>query len=142
MMTAPAYIFLFWVMKLLATVQPSKAYSATHWAIAEDIAEASLESPAFVGEDGPARTAALLVSIGFLESTLTPHALGDHGRSHGVWQSSLPATARHAVYLIRWSYQTCHSLNAYTSGHCDRGTLEARRRLDLASSLMGTAELE
>ena len=47
---------------------------------ARAIAKASEAQPLFAGEDGPEKTAALVVSVAWFESRFQPDALGDHER--------------------------------------------------------------
>lgn len=66
-----------WVLALFLLAQPTAPWSATYEASADTIARAALASPVFGGADGPAKTAAMLVSLGWFEGALKPDAAGD-----------------------------------------------------------------
>lgn len=63
-----------WVLSLMLAVQPSAPWRATYESTAEAIAWEASASPAYGDEY---RTAAVLVSLAWFESTLQPDARGD-----------------------------------------------------------------
>lgn len=69
-----------WILNLILTLQPSAPWSETYGRTAEAIARVSEASPVFAGEDGPARTAAMLVALAWFESSFRPDAAGDCDR--------------------------------------------------------------
>ena len=134
-----------WILSLMIAMQPNApwrdSYESTAQAIAKVVAE---EEPLFAGEMGREKTAAVLVSIAWFESTFDPHATGDHGRSHGLYQIqgkgelSDPVDAtRAALSLVRASFRVCRArtmderLGWYAAGgnDCERGLRESRHRL-------------
>lgn len=130
-----------WVWSCIVSLYPNVAQS---WDIADGIATASQESPLYDGDDGPARTAALLVAIARFESTFKVRAYNPHDktRSFGLFQTPqalTPADPRGqsqvAIRLLRHSLALCHSLALYTSGRCDRGIRAAHARQALADRL-------
>jgi hypothetical protein len=87
------------------------------------IAAAAFVQPAFEGDDGVEKTAALLVGLALHESSFDPAAVGDSGRSHGLYQiqTSTAGTAKAdltdpvtssmvAAKLIRQSLAACRAL--------------------------------
>ncbi len=66
-----------WVLALMLKAQPHAPWSNTYESTAEAIAKAAEMYPSFGGDDGPARTAAWLVSLGFFEGALKQDAVGD-----------------------------------------------------------------
>jgi hypothetical protein len=134
-----------WVLSLMIAVQPNApwrdTYESTAHAIAKVVAE---EEPLFAGELGRERTAAVLVSIAWFESTFNPAAVGDHGRSRGLYQiqgegelSDPVEATRVALRLVRASFRVCRArtmderLGWYAAGgkDCERGLRESRHRL-------------
>ncbi|MFO0662430.1 MAG: transglycosylase SLT domain-containing protein [Polyangiaceae bacterium] len=76
-----------WILSLMIALQPQApwrdSYEETARAIATVVEE---EPPFFRGVDAKHRTAALLVSLAWAESRFDPKAVGDHGRSVGLYQ--------------------------------------------------------
>jgi hypothetical protein len=111
-----------WVLAVMNRLQPVAPYAwiQTYSETADAIAEASNNDPLFAGEDGPMRTAALLLAIAYKESRFKPTAVGDHGHSYGLFQIQ-PQTANLtanvllvpreaapvAINLIRTSFRVC-----------------------------------
>jgi transglycosylase-like protein with SLT domain len=157
-----------WMIHLLAPAlahNPCEACKKTHhWETsypetARAIAEVSLESPLFKGEDGPKRTAAVLVAWAMFESRFDPHAVGDNGKALGMFQvhaSTVPATpqenlfdpleaARTARELLRRSSRICRKFDVlelggwYAAGGegCqEAGRKKSRHRMSLAMRLL------
>jgi hypothetical protein len=116
-----------WVLAVMFKMQPTNAPGVLHSyaETSEAIAQASSEFPLFKGEDGPRKTAALLLAIAWYESRFNPTAIGDHGQSVGLFQIQI-ATAKElhsdvtgnmllsprdaapiALAVIRESYRVC-----------------------------------
>jgi len=66
-----------WVLAALRVLAPSSPYAETFDATAEAIARQASAAPLFAGPDGARKTAALLASVGWYESSLNPAAEGD-----------------------------------------------------------------
>ncbi|HEU4407112.1 MAG TPA: transglycosylase SLT domain-containing protein [Polyangiaceae bacterium] len=140
-----------WVLSLLFVLQPDAPWRASYPAPARAIAEAAERSePLFPGPDGRARTAALLVAVAYHESRFDPKAVGDGGRSFGLFQlqrggasNFTPAVAaRRSLAFLRSSMNSCRDraederLAAYASGRCDRGLEASRARMRLGRALV------
>ncbi len=143
-----------WILSLMLVLQPQAPWRATYEATAAAIAATvQREEPLFAGEQGRERTAALLVSLAWFESRFDAHALGDHGRSHGLYQIQEhgeladPADAtRAALGMLRESFRVCRArpleerLGWYAAGgpDCSRGLRESRHRVARAMWLFRT----
>jgi hypothetical protein len=140
-----------WVLSLLLFLQPDAPWRASYEETARAIAAAAAEAePLFPGPDGRARTAALLVAVAYHESRFRPDAVGDGGRSFGLFQhqrggaSNFTPTvaAPRALASLRASRQACRArpegeqLAAYASGRCDRGLEASRARMALGRALV------
>lgn len=71
------------VLAMMLHAEPDAVRSpwrATYDSTAAAIARASVASPLYAGDDGPGRTAAVLVSIAWFESRFDPRAEGDRPR--------------------------------------------------------------
>ena len=66
-----------WVLVALRTLAPESPYAATFDATAEAIATEASARPLYDGEAGAEKTAALLASVAWFESSLRPDAAGD-----------------------------------------------------------------
>jgi hypothetical protein len=67
-----------YVLALMLKAQPEDtAWRSTYETTATAIAAKANESPLFAGDDGPAKTAALAVSVMWFESNFKPDATGD-----------------------------------------------------------------
>lgn len=91
------------------------------------VAEVHAVAPLFAGDEDRLRTAALLTSIAFRESSLIPGAVGDNGNSHGFFQLWGVPEANHdtrlsvriAIERIRESMKLCprgNELCLYAAG--------------------------
>ncbi len=140
-----------WVLSLLLLLQPDAPWRASYEETARAIATAAeLAEPLFPGPDGRARTAALLVAVAYHESRFDPNAVGDGGRSFGLFQHQRGGTsnfapavaAPRALETMRGSMNVCRArpaderLAAYASGRCDRGLAASRARLALSRALL------
>lgn len=156
MVWAPMSIPVSWVVGLLAALEPTAPWRDTYEKTAEAIARVAESEPLFAVEDqGEERTAALLVSMAWYESRLKPNARSKNGRWFCLYQlarSYLPNAeqaltdpemcTRAAVKVVRKSLDLCKArplnerLAFFTSGQCDRGGVESRYRMFLASKLL------
>ncbi|HEU4412509.1 MAG TPA: transglycosylase SLT domain-containing protein [Polyangiaceae bacterium] len=103
-----------------------------------------------VRRDGRARADALLVAVAYHESRFDPKAVGDGGRSFGLFQLqrggasnfSPELAARRSLALLRSSMNSCRDhpederLAAYASCRCDRGLEASRARMRLGRALV------
>jgi len=137
-----------WILGLMTAMQPAAPWQATYKDTANAIAQVVVaEEPLFEGADGRERTAALMVSVAWFESTFKPGAVGDHGMSHGLYQvqgkgdllDPMDAT-RAALGMMRASMKVCRAkpieerLGWYAAGgnDCERGLRESRHRVKRA----------
>ncbi len=140
-----------WVLSLLIFLQPDAPWRASYEETARAIAEATERAePLVPGPDGRARTAALLVAVAYHESRFDPKAVGDGGRSFGLFQHQRGGTsnfapavaAPRALETMRASLNACRArpaderLAAYASGRCDKGLAASRARLSLGRALV------
>jgi hypothetical protein len=165
-----------WILTvMLATVPPGRARFPEeaketreaglerYEAIAQAIARVTLdprESPLYAGEEGRAKTAALLLALSYHESSWrrdVDYGLGNHahggGRYHCVLQVAVDGTTlegwnerdlvesrelcvRAALHILQRSRGGCREhgpdawLRLYASGDCTRGRHAIRKRLD------------
>ena len=141
-----------WILLLMIGLQPSAPWRDTYATTANAIARAAEAEPLFAGEDGPARTAALLVSVAWFEGRYDPNAHNAKdpgGGSFGMFQSSRKPIAsvddqvKHALAALRVSFRECASRRSqdwvalYASGSCTNvgGQLASRRRMGLAQRI-------
>jgi hypothetical protein len=128
-----------WILGLMLLMQPRAPWLATYAITSASIAEVvEAERPLFDGAHGRERTAALLVSLAWFESTFQPDALGDKGKAHGLYQvhghgelgEPLEAT-RVALAMIRQSFAICRArpleerLAWYAQGGADCSAMSA-----------------
>ena len=152
------------ILSLRASLMPGETVDA-HLATMVDVSAAIAESvnasaPVYRGRFGRARTAALMVAIGYKESgfradILSGATLGPN-RACGAWQTETPPLpcalfvldrrfeAEHALALVRRSFAACrhnpraHWLAGFTSGRVDAGLVESRERMNLADRLFAS----
>ena len=151
-----------WILLLMIGLQPSAPWADTYATTANAIAKAAEAEPLFAGEDGPARTAALLVAVAKFESNFKPGALGDKSTSVGLWQINQSNFAglgitkaelladrdlevRAALSMMRASFKVCAARKAedwlghFASGGatCTNvgGLIASRHRVGLAIRL-------
>lgn len=143
-----------WILALMLGLMAHEPapWSSTYPATAAAIANAATEAPLFAGKDGPARTAALLVSVAWFEGRFDPkahNATDPGGGSFGMFQSSrrpiasAEEQARHALGALRVSFRECSArapqdwVAFYASGSCTNvgGLLASRRRMGMAMKL-------
>ncbi len=106
-----------WILALMIVMQPRAPWRATYEATATAIADVVEASPPlFAGELGREKTAALLVSLAWFESTFRPDALGDHGEAHGLYQvhgrgelADPHEATEVALELVRLSFTACRA---------------------------------
>lgn len=145
-----------WILSLLLSLVHHTPWSDRLPEMADAIATVSEEAPLWPGEEGPRRTAAVLVALAFAESRFDPDAIGDHGQSHGAFQISLahapkgelhdPLTAaRHARRLLAQSFRICadrplgERMAWYAAGgpSCSpKGYAASRYRMSMAAKLL------
>lgn len=149
-----------WILALMLSLIPSAPYADTFPATAAAIDRASHEAPLYDGEDGPERTAALLVSLAAHESSFDPRAVHPDtgGDSLGLMQINASnlhrlgltrerlfdaeTNVRAALRLLSESMRACSRrpswarLALYASGSCDRGGEASRHRVELAARLL------
>jgi hypothetical protein len=151
-----------WILVLMLALQPRApwrdSYEETAKAIANVVTE---EAPLFAGAEAKERTAALLVALAWAESRFDPKAVGDHGRSVGLYQifsANLPTSegfkredilgnptnaTRVALRMLRQSMNVCgkrpieERLGWYASGNaqCAKGLPESRFRVGLGQRI-------
>lgn len=109
------------VMSALYKLEPNSPHVPQYAEISEAITEASNQDPLFPQDkDGCRKTAAILISIAWFESRFHTNAVGDNGKSFGLFQIQPPTaqvksnillnprTASFvAVDLVRKSFQAC-----------------------------------
>lgn len=144
-----------WILVLMVALQPEAPWIATYTGTARAIAEAAEREPIFDGDDGPERTAALLVALAWFESRFQADAIGDASQSFGLYQISrvhAPAlelvepidATTHALRLLRQSMAICakrpmvERLGWYAAGGpgCDHAHDKSRHRMQLAQRLL------
>jgi hypothetical protein len=105
-----------WILSLMIALQPTAPWSDTYAATARAIDQVVQEQPSLFTDDleGRQKTAAVLVSIAWFESTFKPNAVGGGGRFRGLYQvggrgdQSDPVVAsRIALTLVRESFRLC-----------------------------------
>lgn len=143
-----------WVVGLLIALEPTAPWRGTYERTAEAIVRVSDAEPLFE-EQGPARTATLLVALAWYESRLKPDAKSANGQWYCLYQIDkhwLPdpkkaledpeTCTRAAVKLLRESLAKCAKnakddrLALYMSGKCDQGLAESRYRTFLGNKLL------
>jgi L,D-peptidoglycan transpeptidase YkuD (ErfK/YbiS/YcfS/YnhG family) len=146
----------------MLAAQPEAPWKVSYLRTAEAIAAVvEAKEPVFEGEDGRKKTAALLVAIAWAESRFNATAVGDQGRSVGLYQlfeSNVPTpegfyrvdilgnpdnATRVAYRMVRYSLEFCgkypalNRLGAYTGGTCtgERAVWASQYRMKLAMHL-------
>lgn len=118
----------FWILAMMVALQPpeSTPWADSYLTTAAAIATAvETEPPLFAGPDAVAKTAAAMVALSWFESRFDVGAVGDHGRSHGLYQierSNLSEgvteetikldaelATREAMRLLRQSMRICRN---------------------------------
>lgn len=133
-----------WILSLLLLLQPVAPWKDEYESVARAIDEASSANPIFDGQSGKEKTAAVLVSLAWFESRFNSKAVGDHGKSFGLYQQqghgeiSDPFIAsKVAIEQIKISFRVCSNkpieekLGWYAAGGntCDGGLRESRHRM-------------
>lgn len=109
------------VMGALYKLEPYSPHVPQFAEISEAITQAANHDPLFPEDkDGCRKTAAILVAVAWFESRFHPNAVGDNGRSFGLFQIQPPTgkvpsnvllnprtSAYIAVDLIRQSFTAC-----------------------------------
>jgi Transglycosylase SLT domain len=146
-----------WILSLMIALQPQAPWRETYETTAKAIAGVvNDQAPLFAGDDGREKSAALLVALSWAESRFDPKAVGDHGRSVGLYQifgPNLPTpegfgrtdilgnqvnATKVAHRMLKQSMSLCgkypveERLGWYAAGTCDKGHSESRFRVGLA----------
>jgi hypothetical protein len=145
-----------WVVGLMVALEPSSPWRGTYEKSAEAIARVAESEPVF-DDHGEERTAALLVAIAWYESRLKPNARSKDGQFLCLYQVDKRHLAdpqkalddpevctRAAIKIIRSSLQQCGAvkkalddrLAQFMSGTCEKGVVDSRYRMFLASKLL------
>jgi Transglycosylase SLT domain len=151
-----------WILVLMIALQPRAPWRDTYEQTATAIADVVENEPAlFTGPEAKERTAALLIGLSWAESRFDPKAIGDHGRSVGLYQlfgANLPTpegfkrndilgnqvnATKVALRMLRESMSVCRKrpvgeqLGWYASGdgQCSKGLSESRYRVGLAQKV-------
>lgn len=151
-----------WIYAQMNRLEPSTPWRFSYGEIASAIADASNAHPIFPGEEGPKKTASILIAIARYESTFNPNALGDideNGKAHsfGLFQIQVPTAnmsanlllvprdaAVVAINLIETSFKVCSAapwderLGWYAAGgpRCkESGREKSKVRLQLAEQI-------
>lgn len=103
-----------WIISLMLLLQPQAPWKANYESTAVGILEGAKAEPLFQGESGLRRTVALDVALAWFESRFDPSAVGDNGRSRGLYQVQyvgdvepvLQQTIR-ANQMIKESFRVC-----------------------------------
>ncbi len=107
-----------WILSLMLLLQPTAPWSGTYAATATAIDQVVHEQPSLFTDDleGLQKTAAVLVSLAWFESTFKPNAVGGGGRFRGLYQTgghgdlADPVVAtRVALALVRESFELCRA---------------------------------
>lgn len=105
-----------WILSLMVAMQPEAPWKDTYASTASAIDQAvHEEEPLFENDPvGREKTAALLVSLAWFESTFRPNAVGGRGRLRGLYQiggrgdlSDPLRASRAAIELLRDSFRAC-----------------------------------
>lgn len=99
--TARASVNPEWVRALMVKSEPRAPWAHTYESSSAIIAGVSDEMPVYAGEEGAAKTAALLVSIGWFESHFRPDAKGDCDQIHPVTRMCLPGSRAHSFCMFQ-----------------------------------------
>lgn len=133
-----------WILFLMLMLQPNAPWKDTYENTAKAIAEHSEKNPLFDGEKGKTKTAALLVSLAWFESRFNQKAIGDKGKSFGLYQqqgmgaiADAEVATRVAIQQIKTSFRICSNrpieekLGWYAAGGptCNNGIKESRHRM-------------
>lgn len=142
-----------WALAAMISLQPKAPWRSTYESTAEAIAKVSTAEPLF-DDNGPHRTAALLVSLAWHESRFKLDAASKNqwfclyqvGREHlgdvKAATHDAEVCTRAAVKLIRQSFETCkhlpkfEQLTMYVSGRCGHGTKSSYGRMWLGDRLV------
>jgi len=142
-----------WILSLMLILQPKAPWAETYNQTAQAISDASESEPLFKGENGKEKTAVLLISLAWFESRFDPNAIGDKGKSYGLYQQqgmgelSDPKVATMvAIQQIKISFRVCinkpldERLGWYTNGgpDCEKDKTKAKHRMLKAFWLLKT----
>jgi Transglycosylase SLT domain len=150
-----------WILSLMVALQPNAPWKESYERTAQSVADVvAAEEPLFSGPQGREKGAAILVALAWAESRFDPKAVGDQGRSVGLYQifgPNLPTpegfgrkdilgnplnATKVALRMIRASMAVCakfpllERLGWYAAGDCQRGAGASRFRVGLAMKVM------
>jgi hypothetical protein len=89
-----------WVIGIMYELQPSAPWVHSYAETADAIASASNSDPLFKDDDGAVKTASILIALALHESHFQPNAIGDHGKSFGLFQIQPPTAHVDASLLL------------------------------------------
>ena len=133
-----------WILSLMLLLQPDAPWKDDYENVASAINEASESKPLFAGDNGKRKTAALLVSLAWFESRFDRKAIGDKGKSFGLYQQQgmgelfdAKIASMVAVEQIKISFRICSNrpieerLGWYAAGgpNCQFGLLKSKHRM-------------
>ncbi len=140
-----------WILAAMVLLQPSAPWKDSYAKTAEGILEGAKREPVFDGSI--LRTVALDVSLSWFESRFNPQAVGDNGKSWGLYQFQGHGKPEGVIEqtiianrLIKESFRVCKAkpledrLGWYAAGGngCERGLKHSRHRIWKAQWLVRT----
>lgn len=140
-----------WIVSLMVVLQPVAPWRDSYETTAQGILRGATEEPLFEGEYGILRTVALDVSLAWFESRFDVRAVGDKGKSRGLYQVQAKEVSENAYLqtlqanrMVRESFKVCRRqpleerLGWYAAGGlgCSRGLRESRHRVWKAQWLL------
>lgn len=135
------------ILTIMVALQPNAPWKDSYEKTAIGIYEGAQLQPIFSGEYGLQRTIALDLSLAWFESRFNPAALGDKGKSWGLYQfqgqgkpEDVKSQTVIANRMILQSFKVCKAkalderLGWYAAGgnDCERGLRESRHRMGKA----------
>lgn len=135
------------ILTIMVALQPSAPWRDSYEKTAIGIYEGAQAEPIFSGEYGIQRTIALDIAIAWFESRFNPQAVGDKGKSWGLYQvqghgqsDDVKTQTIIANKMVLQSFRVCKSkplderLGWYAAGgnDCERGLRESRHRMGKA----------
>ena len=142
-----------WIVSLMIGLQPTAPWGDSYESTARGIYEGAKVEPIFQGESGLRRTIALDVALSWFESRFDPNAVGDGGKSRGLYQIQFSGESESVTHqtiranrMIRESFRVCWArpleerLGWYASGgpNCSReGGLKASRHRMMKAKKLG-----
>lgn len=124
-----------WLLSIMLFLEPAPPWKASYEETAKAIVDGAKQVPLFDGPMAVERTIALDASLAWFESRFNPNAIGDHGKSRGLYQvqyigpdEGVTAQTVRANRMMLQSFKICSKrpleerLAWYASGGngCDR----------------------